>query len=177
MGPPRVCHVCNEAQSKYKCPSCLSPYCSLVCFKKHKETPCVKPVSSEAKSFNLPSAAGSVLLPEKSFQVDEPSEVLQKMQLESIVASSEVRDALKNEELQKLIYNIDFSTGAENELDKAMEMDVFRKFTDKLEEDDAAESLALMQEACFNALAASLILIWLGKSQCSNLSFVAVSNV
>lgn len=26
MGPlPRKCHVCNEAQSKYKCPTCLAP--------------------------------------------------------------------------------------------------------------------------------------------------------
>ncbi|GKU86151.1 hypothetical protein SLEP1_g714 [Rubroshorea leprosula] len=25
------CQVCNEAQSKYKCP-CLIPYCSLPCY-------------------------------------------------------------------------------------------------------------------------------------------------
>ncbi|KAG4982028.1 hypothetical protein JHK87_026777 [Glycine soja] len=49
MGP-RQCQVCNEAQSKYKCPSCYLPYCSLVCFKKHKELPCVKPQPSEAKT-------------------------------------------------------------------------------------------------------------------------------
>ncbi|XP_058105426.1 uncharacterized protein LOC131248919 isoform X3 [Magnolia sinica] len=48
MGP-RQCEVCKEAQSKYKCPSCLIPYCSLPCFKKHKEIPCAKPVSVEAK--------------------------------------------------------------------------------------------------------------------------------
>nr|GMD69104.1 zinc finger HIT domain-containing protein 3 [Ipomoea batatas] len=35
MGPKK-CGVCEEAQSKYKCPSCLIPYCSLTCFKKHK---------------------------------------------------------------------------------------------------------------------------------------------
>nr|XP_029120614.1 zinc finger HIT domain-containing protein 3 isoform X2 [Elaeis guineensis] len=41
MGP-RTCEVCKEAQSKYKCPTCLAPYCSLGCFKKHKENPCKK---------------------------------------------------------------------------------------------------------------------------------------
>ncbi|OVA12945.1 zinc finger protein [Macleaya cordata] len=33
---PRHCEVCKDAPSKYKCPSCLAPYCSLLCYKKHK---------------------------------------------------------------------------------------------------------------------------------------------
>lgn len=28
---------------KYKCPTCYIKYCSVACFKKHKETPCQKP--------------------------------------------------------------------------------------------------------------------------------------
>ncbi|KAK9282347.1 hypothetical protein L1049_005264 [Liquidambar formosana] len=127
MGPRRQCQVCNEAQSKYKCPSCLAPYCSLVCFKKHKEIPCVKPVSSEEKSTTEP-----VLRVERPYYVDEPSEVLQKLPLESIASSSEICDALKNEDLQKLICNIDCSPHAEKELEKAMEIEAFRIFTDKI---------------------------------------------
>lgn len=38
------CCVCNELTNKYKCPKCSSPYCSLICFKKHKEIPCEKEV-------------------------------------------------------------------------------------------------------------------------------------
>ncbi|XP_019051817.1 PREDICTED: zinc finger HIT domain-containing protein 3 isoform X2 [Nelumbo nucifera] len=141
MGP-RQCEVCKEAQSKYKCPSCLTPYCSLACFKKHKEIPCSKAVTSEASE----AKPGPILYPKRSYQVDDPSQVLQKVQLEAIVLSfsdihrwfkekvdsTEIRDALKNEELQKLIYQIDCSTDAENELDKAMEREDFRKFTDKI---------------------------------------------
>ncbi|KAF6135735.1 hypothetical protein GIB67_028591 [Kingdonia uniflora] len=97
MGP-RICDVCKEATSKYKCPSCLAPYCSMLCSKKHKENPCEKPVPSEAK----------------------PS------------ASDELRNALKDEELQKLIYKIDSSADAENDLDKAMELEVFHEFTEKI---------------------------------------------
>ncbi|KAH6558657.1 hypothetical protein KP509_1Z051800 [Ceratopteris richardii] len=41
MGPLK-CKVCEDANSKYKCPTCLLPYCSLPCYKKHKETPCIK---------------------------------------------------------------------------------------------------------------------------------------
>ncbi|CAL5353548.1 hypothetical protein CsSME_00041590 [Camellia sinensis var. sinensis] len=125
MGP-RKCQVCDEAQSKYKCPTCLIPYCSVVCFKKHKEVPCVKPESSsEAK-------LSPILHVERSYHVDEPSVVLQQLQLESIASSSEIRDALKDKELQKLIYSIDCSADAENELNKAMEVEAFRMFSDKI---------------------------------------------
>nr|XP_027093782.1 uncharacterized zinc-finger protein C4F10.19c isoform X2 [Coffea arabica] len=95
MGP-KICQVCDDAQSKYKCPRCLVPYCSLVCFKKHKEIPCSKPESS------------------------------------SQACSSEIRDILKDKELQKLILNVDGSAEAEKELGKAMEVDAFRIFTEKI---------------------------------------------
>ncbi|XP_077243034.1 HIT-type Zinc finger family protein [Tasmannia lanceolata] len=125
MGPRQECQVCNGAQSKYKCPSCLVPYCSLNCFKKHKEIPCTKSLSSEAK----PSI---VLVPERSYQVDEETWVLQREQLESIVVSKKIQDALNDEELRKFIYKIDCSTDPENELAKAMEGEVFCQFTDKI---------------------------------------------
>ncbi|KAK4582668.1 hypothetical protein RGQ29_025748 [Quercus rubra] len=141
MGP-RKCEVCNEALSKYKCPSCLVPYCSLVCFKKHKEIPCAKPVSSEEKSrisgLPLMSQVTGDLSPvpeslvERPLTAEQPGDVLQKLQLEAIASSSEIRDALKDGNLQKLIYNIDGSPDAENELDKAMGAEVFRTFTEKI---------------------------------------------
>ncbi|KAH7864533.1 hypothetical protein Vadar_030663 [Vaccinium darrowii] len=38
MGPSK-CKICNEAQIKYKCSTCLTPYCSSsACLKKHKDT-------------------------------------------------------------------------------------------------------------------------------------------
>lgn len=144
MGPP-VCEVCNEAQSKYKCPSCRAPYCSVPCFKKHKESPCVLPVPSEEKPMNV--AESACVLPvqseikttaapesvvERPITVTEPSAVLERQQLEAIASSSELRDALKDESLQKLIQSIDCSPDAENELDKAMDVEVFRIFTDKI---------------------------------------------
>jgi hypothetical protein len=33
------CQVCNKSiPARYKCPACTTPYCSLVCFKVHKES-------------------------------------------------------------------------------------------------------------------------------------------
>ncbi|XP_011080155.1 zinc finger HIT domain-containing protein 3 [Sesamum indicum] len=127
MGP-RKCEVCEEAQSKYKCPSCLIPYCSLACFKKHKETPCSKPEPiNEEKVY--PSAATN---DDKPCYVDEQNEVLQESQLQSLAASNEIRDLIKNEKLQKVIYKIDCSADPENELDKSMEEESFRLFAEKI---------------------------------------------
>ncbi|KAK8479696.1 hypothetical protein V6N13_131788 [Hibiscus sabdariffa] len=179
-GPSRQCQVCNQAQSKYKCPSCLVPYCSLACFKTHKETPCVKPESTQEKpewpnlkllclntagtpSLNSRSvndvvttsvkleSTNDVVIPsvkpessegiscanpgfqvERKLEVDDPSEVLQIMQMQAIASSDEVREALKDEHLQKLISNIDSSPDALNALDKAMGVDAFRIFSDKI---------------------------------------------
>lgn len=58
--------------------------------------------------------------------------MLQKSQLESIASSSEIRDVLKDGELQKLISSIISSSNAENELDKAMENEIFRIFSNKI---------------------------------------------
>ncbi|KAJ9074016.1 hypothetical protein DSO57_1010572 [Entomophthora muscae] len=38
--PLKKCEICVENAFKYKCPNCEILYCSVVCFKKHKETPC-----------------------------------------------------------------------------------------------------------------------------------------
>lgn len=129
MGPNRQCRVCNQAVSKYKCPSCLSPYCSLICFKKHKEIPCSTPVASEQ---NQKSTVDPQSLVERPLNVDEPSEVVQRSQHQAIASSSEIRDALKDEDLRKLICAVDSSQDPENELDKAMELEVFRTLTDKI---------------------------------------------
>ncbi|XP_048138809.1 zinc finger HIT domain-containing protein 3 isoform X2 [Rhodamnia argentea] len=76
----RQCRVCNEAQSKYKCPSCLVPYCSLACFKRHKEAPCVKPVSTDHHN----EASSQELPVDRPFNIDGPHDVVQQGQLESL---------------------------------------------------------------------------------------------
>ncbi|KAJ6831507.1 zinc finger HIT domain-containing protein 3-like isoform X2 [Iris pallida] len=101
------CEVCKEAQHKYKCPSCFVPYCSVVCFKKHKEIPCKKssPAVEELSTDVVPDksiisedkAQGSLattMRPERSFQVDDLSCVLSNKQLLSIVESNEIRVVL-----------------------------------------------------------------------------------
>ncbi|KAL1216308.1 hypothetical protein V5N11_026787 [Cardamine amara subsp. amara] len=161
---PRVvqtCEICKKVVSKYKCPSCLLPYCSLACFKNHKETPCAKPSgesgpssteekpASQAKDVPvekpvLVEAANdtklkvSAVSPAKEgpmarpIVVEEENYVLEKAQFEAIASSSEIREALKDEALQKLIFSIDSSSNSSKELDEAMGTEAFREFTDKI---------------------------------------------
>ncbi|CAL9093130.1 unnamed protein product [Musa textilis] len=105
--PHRKCEVCREAQSKYKCPNCLVPYCSLACFKKHKENPCKKPLPSVEETSNL-------MLPERSYEVDDPSWIVDKEQLQLIANSSEIREALQNGDLRRIIQKIDGSDDPED---------------------------------------------------------------
>ncbi|KAK9726503.1 hypothetical protein RND81_05G220200 [Saponaria officinalis] len=149
------CMVCIEAKSKYKCPTCVIPYCSLACYKKHKETPCGNPkpvLADEEPNISAKVVSGdqepkaSCATPvrsivettirdphvERPIYVDEECEVLERSQLESIAASSEIRDALKDENLRNLVKNIDSSSNPKEELEKAMGLDVFRIFSEKV---------------------------------------------
>ncbi|KAG0478914.1 hypothetical protein HPP92_013633 [Vanilla planifolia] len=115
---PRQCEVCQDRLYKYKCPSCLMPYCSLECFKRHKENCCSMSSSPQEETISL-------MLPNRSFVVDETSWILGSEQLKCIAESISIQDALKDKELQKLIQKIDSSSEPEEELDKAKERDGF----------------------------------------------------
>jgi len=122
----RQCQVCDNAPSKYKCPTCFIPYCSLMCFKKHKEVPC----SREEPAVSTDSQP---MQPPRAFEEeDEQGWRLHQTQLEAVVASNEIRSILKDQELQKIILRIDSSENAEEELDTAMEGPHFREFTEKI---------------------------------------------
>ncbi|XP_056859290.1 uncharacterized protein LOC108827102 isoform X2 [Raphanus sativus] len=148
-----TCEICEKVVSKYKCPSCLVPYCSLGCFKKHKETPCAKPSAPEEKpaspakqvsvetkdvvvktehKASASSAAKDIPVARPPITVEEEKYVVEKTQLEAIASSSEIREALKDEALQKLISSIDSSSNPLQELDEAMGVEAFRVLTEKI---------------------------------------------
>ncbi|KAF3489426.1 hypothetical protein F2Q69_00057577 [Brassica cretica] len=63
---------------------------------------------------------------------EEAKYVVDKTQLEAIASSSEIREALKDEALQKLIASIDSSSNPLNELDEAMGEEAFRMLKEKI---------------------------------------------
>ncbi|XP_020114440.1 zinc finger HIT domain-containing protein 3 isoform X2 [Ananas comosus] len=88
----RKCEVCKEVESKYKCPTCLTPYCSVGCFKKHKDL-CQNslPAPEEESKYFHPAGFlsptlhnGKVAHPAKSREVEERSRLVSKEQLQSL---------------------------------------------------------------------------------------------
>ncbi|KAL0216577.1 hypothetical protein P9112_008761 [Eukaryota sp. TZLM1-RC] len=59
----RKCSVCASSSS-YKCPACRSPYCSLSCYKLHKDK-CSGEVQSSQKPMDSPSSFVFATLSEK----------------------------------------------------------------------------------------------------------------
>ncbi|KAF8889638.1 hypothetical protein BD779DRAFT_1520201 [Infundibulicybe gibba] len=55
--PPRrraQCQICTTNESKYSCSGCLAPYCSVPCYKEHKETCIPVPGSSSKRTTDDP---------------------------------------------------------------------------------------------------------------------------
>ncbi|XP_013596365.1 PREDICTED: zinc finger HIT domain-containing protein 3-like [Brassica oleracea var. oleracea] len=148
----QTCGICEIVVSKYKCPCCLVPYCSVGCFKKHKEIPCVKPSSTDEKPATSPAKEVSVDVVEKTeakasaacatkeaqvavarpINVEEAKHAVKKTHLEATASSSEIREALEDEALQKLIASIDSSSNPLKELDEAMGEEAFRMLKEKI---------------------------------------------
>ncbi|KAG6360328.1 hypothetical protein INS49_011385 [Diaporthe citri] len=48
---PKLCGICEKQEGKYKCPRCSISYCSVACFRPHKENhPPVEPQPAQAPS-------------------------------------------------------------------------------------------------------------------------------
>ncbi|XP_002971725.2 zinc finger HIT domain-containing protein 3 [Selaginella moellendorffii] len=123
------CGICSGAVSKYKCPGCLVPYCSLQCFKDHKAAPCTKVAAAEEEE------QAQLVQPPRDFENGDESQMatrLRRQQLEAVAASEEIRAMLRNEELQAIVSKIDASATAEKDLDTAMNLPDFKGFADKI---------------------------------------------
>ncbi|XP_010734842.3 zinc finger HIT domain-containing protein 3 [Larimichthys crocea] len=139
----QICSVCSDQTPKYRCPTCKIRYCSLGCYKRHKDT-CVPleqppPVEPEAKDpVNTEPWTVEDLLHEDSITDKVP---LQRLQL--LGQSKELRDLLCNPHLRQLLRSVD---GADNKYDAmkaAMQEPLFVEFSDrclKIVDDEAKSS-------------------------------------
>ncbi|KAF9393044.1 hypothetical protein CPB97_004069 [Podila verticillata] len=125
----KICGVCDTNESKYKCPNCTLPYCSLVCYKKHKETPCEKPAPiPEPETIPVPPVE-----PKPDYLEEESVALLNDDQLSRIAQSARLQELLKNEGLRRLVRMIDSSENPEYLLDKARKEDQrFMEFSEEI---------------------------------------------
>jgi hypothetical protein len=136
--PVVPCCVCAEA-SKYKCPKCYARYCSVVCYKVHKEGEGCAAAEAAAGGKGAGSSAAAAAAAKAAAPRWVPPPVDDEDYMPTITddhrhmldASSELRGALKSDELRALIKKVVSSPNPDYAL--KMEMDEnprLRQFAD-----------------------------------------------
>ncbi|XP_065197362.1 zinc finger HIT domain-containing protein 3-like [Sycon ciliatum] len=145
--PPITCAICSENASKYKCPRCLIRYCSLTCFKSHKES-CSDDAPAQSQqgpdgtatsassgmrpTSGAPSTAGNTSSrPSPDSEEDEDKDRVTAEQLQALGVSAPLRDMLHNHHLRDVLRGVDASASATVALKAAMQLPIFSEFADE----------------------------------------------
>ncbi|XP_060115067.1 zinc finger HIT domain-containing protein 3 [Heteronotia binoei] len=137
----RRCIVCAAGEAaKYRCPGCRASYCSVPCYRKHKEQclskadPLPRPGSTEVlrgvqreKSFDAeasPWPAGDILTD------DEEEDKVPLQNLQRLKDSEELQGLLLNPHLRQLLLTVDQATDKSSLMRKCMQEPLFVEFAD-----------------------------------------------
>lgn len=95
------CNVCNINDSRYKCPKCTVNYCSLSCFKLHKQENCQSKTKPALHETNVSKASIN------NTSDHNKEELVKYSALKVLRESKEMRNMLKNPYLRDLLVNLD----------------------------------------------------------------------
>ncbi|KAG8201733.1 hypothetical protein JTE90_012793 [Oedothorax gibbosus] len=113
------CEVCKENASKYKCPVCVIKFCSVVCFKTHKESDsCVKPEPVEEKPSNDSE-------PVIQFETED---TVRTEKLNLLGLDKKVRGDLENQHLRRMLEHLNGSKNPNTDIEEAMKEPIFSEF-------------------------------------------------
>lgn len=122
-----LCSVCCESAFKYKCPTCRTPYCSVACYKSHRDhcIPQDKPVQTPSSTVDTTDFCGET---EYKYATADtvPLQTLQKLG-----ESAELKNLLRNPHLQNFLTVIDTSDNPPRLMRKAMHEPLFIEFVDE----------------------------------------------
>jgi len=130
------CEICTQKESKYKCPICSLKYCSVICYKKHKETPCNKSSTIESpqttEQVSVPSIVETTQNQPSSQHKPTSSPSLLAIDFKKLEQSEEIVRTLKSQRLQQLITSIDSAPNREQALEDALTDPDFAQFIDSI---------------------------------------------
>ncbi|KAM6907561.1 zinc finger HIT domain-containing protein 3 [Xenentodon cancila] len=130
----QICNVCSENTPKYRCPVCKIRYCSLGCYKKHKDA-CL-PVE-KSTSANPACKDASSAVPAEPWSVEDllnNDDIIDKVPLDKLQLlgqSKDLRDLLCNPHLRQLLRSVDSADGKEEAIKAAMQEPLFVEFSDQ----------------------------------------------
>ncbi|XP_065367524.1 zinc finger HIT domain-containing protein 3 [Calliphora vicina] len=125
------CIVCNKTTDKYKCLKCFAFYCSLDCYKQHKESPeCLELVKNKTNDGEIKECPNEIDEP----TVHEPFKTEDTVALEKLKAlglSDDIKNLLYNPHLRNLLKEIDTAPNAWKAIRAAMQEPLFLEFADE----------------------------------------------
>ncbi|KAG7279355.1 hypothetical protein CRUP_001263 [Coryphaenoides rupestris] len=124
----QLCHVCTDQTPKYRCPACRIRYCSLGCYKKHKDS-CSpveqpQPVAPDPRT-GEPWNVDDILRKEEDYTDKVPFEKLQLLS-----QSEELKGLLRNPHLRELLRSVDAADSKAEVMRAAMQEPLFVEFSD-----------------------------------------------
>ncbi|XP_062072263.1 zinc finger HIT domain-containing protein 3 isoform X1 [Lepus europaeus] len=131
-----VCVICLE-KPKYRCPSCRVPYCSLACFRTHKEqcNPETRPVEKKrsavsAKTTKPVENQGNDDSVADFLNSDEEEDRVSLQNLRNLGESATLRSLLLNPHLRQLIISLDQGDDKAKLMRDYMQEPLFVEFAD-----------------------------------------------
>ncbi|KAK3919692.1 Zinc finger HIT domain-containing protein 3 [Frankliniella fusca] len=123
------CNICNDGSSKYKCPSCRIPYCSIPCWKKHKSDGCGNEVVSSTSSSNscyqvIPDA-------QKPTYIFPTDDTVPPEKLRLLSENVQLKEILSNPHVRTILSSLDKATNPSKLLHEAMQEPIFVEFVDE----------------------------------------------
>lgn len=130
----QLCCVCREQTPKYRCPACKVRYCSLVCYKRHKDA-CV-PREQQAPTEPTEVETTAAFSPEDwccedLLDEDDITDKVSVEKLQFLGQSKELRDVLCNPHLRQLLRTIDSADNKYDAMKSAMQEPLFVEFSDR----------------------------------------------
>ncbi|XP_041979211.1 zinc finger HIT domain-containing protein 3 isoform X2 [Aricia agestis] len=113
------CIECGE-DSKYKCPVCRQPYCSVACCKVHKEKQCTPP-----------SPPKNDAIEESQIEYEFPTDHTVPIEkLKSLENSKELQECISNPHVREILQLLDKSPHPDKLMQEYMQEPIFTEFVD-----------------------------------------------
>jgi len=121
------CAVCEEREQKYRCPTCKIFYCSVACFKLHKESSSCEKKPIATLNDEPDSNPQSLIYVDPE---DDEESVVPEEALERLGESEELKALLRNPHLRGYLRHIDTTHNPRGFMKIAMQEPLFVEFAD-----------------------------------------------
>ncbi|XP_052800047.1 zinc finger HIT domain-containing protein 3-like isoform X2 [Mya arenaria] len=123
-----TCQVCNEVEHKYRCPKCRIVYCSLDCYRTHKD--CCIEKEPEKEVAQVLTQVDVSEVPDYHLGEDGSEDRVSLQQLQALEGSGELRVLLENPHLRQMMTSLVHSKVPGSLLEAAMQEPIFTEFAD-----------------------------------------------